>query len=104
MINLLAQRHFVRRNVLAFIGFSLCLYFSWHLLAGQRSYLRLMALEQQVAAAETDLGLLTVRREAIETRVVRLRPDTLDRDFLDERVRYVLGYRAPDDRLLVDLP
>lgn len=98
---LIQKQYFLRRNMLAIIGICLTIYFSYHLVAGQRGYVRLMSLENEIAQALTEQELLIAKRESIEKKVVMMRPGSIDRDLLEERVRYVLGYNAPNDIILL---
>jgi cell division protein FtsB len=97
MKRLIEKRFILRRNIMAVIGLCLSFYFTYHLVAGQRGYLRLMALEHKVAEASAEYETLKLERENVETKVVMMRPGSIDRDLLEERVRYVLGYRYSDE-------
>ena len=101
MIKLIDQRYFLRRNLLTFVGLCLSVYFSWHIVAGERSVLRLHGLEKEVAVYSAEYDELNSQREALESKVVKLRPDSIDRDLLEERVQVVLGYSRPGDRLIL---
>ncbi len=101
MIKLIEQRHFLRRNLLTFLGFSLSIYFSWHVVAGERSYLRYHYLQQDVASVSSAYEELSTQRETLEVRVVKLRPHSIDRDLLEERVHAVLGYAGTEDHVIL---
>jgi cell division protein FtsB len=101
MRKLLAQRYTIRQNLLAIIGFCLCFYFAYHALLGERSYIRLMKLERQIVRVSATYENLHEQRVALDDKVVRLRPGSLDRDLLEERVHYVLGYYHPDDKVIL---
>ena len=87
--------------MLAVIGLCLSFYFCYHLIAGQRGYFRLLSLENQVYQTSNDYADLKAEREAIEKRVVMMRPGSIDRDLLEERARHVLGYRHKDELILL---
>ncbi len=101
MKHLIEQRYLLRHNLLAIIGFCLCLYFSYHIIFGERSIIRLMTLERSVSKVSTQYNGLREERSALESKVVRLRSGSLDPDLLEERVRYVLGYVHPDEHVLL---
>ena len=101
MKRLIEQRYVVRRNILSIIGGCLCVYFSWHVIAGERSILRLMSLERQIAKAETQIETTRHARETLEARVIKLRPGSIDPDLLEERARIVLGYTRPDEHIVI---
>lgn len=101
MRRLIEKRYIIRHNAIAIIGFCLCFYFSYHALLGERSLLRLMTLERQIAAATQDYERAHEARVTLEDRVVRLRPGSIDPDLLEERARYVLGYVKPGDQIII---
>lgn len=101
MKKLIAQRYVVRQNLLAIIGFILCCYFGYHAVLGQRSYIRLLSLERQISETTTTADHLTAERIALEGRVKMLRPGSIDRDLLEERARYVLGYSYDNERIVI---
>ncbi|MCB9989140.1 MAG: septum formation initiator family protein [Rhodospirillales bacterium] len=101
MERLIEQRYFLRQNFLAILGLGLCCYFSWHILAGERSCFRLFTLQSSVERVSAQYDSLHTEREGLERKVVDLRPGTLDRDFLEERAQIVLGYAHPGDHMIV---
>ena len=82
------------------VGLILALYFSYHIGFGERSYWRLRTLETSVEHLSVDYGQLNSERLALEGRVSRLRPGSLDPDMLEERARYVLGYVRADETVI----
>lgn len=102
MNRLSEYRYMFGRNLIPLIGFSLFVYFSYHIIQGERSYLRLRYLDSQMQIASTELSTLSEERSVIEKKVVMLRPETLDLDMLEERVRHVLGFVHDDERVLFD--
>ncbi len=83
------------------LGACLCFYFIYHSIHGSRSFPRLLTLESRVEAARTELHDLRFEREELESRVVMLRPSSLNKDFLEERARIVLGYKTPDEMIIL---
>ena len=101
MRKLIENRHLLRRNMIAIIAISLSVYFAYHLVAGPRGYLKLQELEYQISQASVELDALEAERASIEKKVVMMRPGSIDRDLLEERVRYVLGYTSKDEYILL---
>ena len=101
MKRLIEQRYVIKQNLLAIIGFCLFCYFSYHAVLGERSYIQLMSLERQITKTSAVYEGLHGERTALETKVVKLRPNSIDRDLLEERARYVLGYAHPDDKIIL---
>ena len=63
------------------------------------SYLQLKAT---VAEAEQIRDGLTAERATLEHRVTLLRPDSLDRDLLEEQARKMLNYGHADEIIVFD--
>lgn len=101
MKRLIDKRYLVRQNLVAVIGICLSLYFSYHLLAGQRSLLNLLSLDRQIAAQDERLAQLSAERAHLEKRVIMMRPGSIDRDLLEERARLILGYTAENEAILL---
>lgn len=101
MKRLIDQRYTVRRNILTIVGLCLCAYFAWHVIGGERSLSRLMILERQIEQTEHTLAATRAEREALEMRVARLRPGSIDPDLLEERARVLLGYVRPDEHIVI---
>ncbi len=97
-MNKLLQHHsLVRENFAVLIGLCLCFYFSYHAFQGNRSFVRLMSLERAMTIATIEHDEVTAERAALEKKVQAMRPGSISRDLLEERVRDVLGYRHPDE-------
>ena len=102
MKRLLEQRTFVRKNIVTLVGMGLFLYFSYHLIQGERSYMRFVSLTQSVEALEQKAASLKDQREQQESRVAMMRPGSVNRDLLEERARVVLGFRRDGEKDLLD--
>ena len=83
-------------------GLFLSVYFSYHLLQGPRSILYLQELEGRNMVLEKEASRLTEEREKQEQRVAMLRPETMNVDLLEERMRVMLGYVGPDEVIVKD--
>ncbi len=101
MKRLIEQRYVVHRNILTIVGLCLCVYFSWHIVAGERSTFRLMSLERQIAKTEAEYQKTKAQREHLESKVTKLRPGSIDPDLLEERARTLLGYARPDEQIVI---
>jgi cell division protein FtsB len=101
MKRLIEQRYIVRQNIMTIIGLCLCVYFAWHVIAGERSIFRLMSVERSIAKTSAEYNREHAKREQLEARVIKLRPGSIDPDLLEERARAVLGYARPDERIVI---
>jgi cell division protein FtsB len=98
MRQLLEHNDLVRKNLLTLVGLGLCFYFSYHLLQGERSYFRLISLEQNISEMKKSNEKLKSEHDALETRVSMLRSGSIDKDLLEERARIVLGFRNQGEK------
>ena len=97
MNKLSAHSYFLRENILPLIGVCLCLYFSYHTLLGNRSVLKLYALEKQIETMSQKKTFTVAAKDSLQKKVIMMRPGNVDKDLLEEQVRLVLGYRQSDE-------
>lgn len=102
MKRLIQQKHVGRGNMVAFVGVCLCFYFGYHLMAGERSYLRLASLNYQIDKTSIELERARAERAALEQKVVMMRPGSVNRDLLEEQAQRVLGYRYKGEKVIID--
>lgn len=99
---------FLKRSLRAAIGpvlgFCVVGYFAYHSFEGERGVHAYLRLGEQVAIARAHLDDLREDRAAIERRVALLRPDSLDRDMLDEQARALLNFARPDEIVILEPP
>lgn len=101
MRKLLQQHYVVKHNFVAIIGFCLCFYFTYHIVSGERSYLRLVSLQHNMERATHQYVGLNKERQVLENKVAMLRPGSIDPDLLEERARVVLGFQHPDELVVM---
>lgn len=89
------------RKIPLFAGLCLCLYFSYHTVSGQRSYTRLSTLTSVSLEKQETLDVLRQEKGRVQESVVRMRPASLSADMLEERVRFVLGYKHRDEVIVL---
>lgn len=75
-------------------------YFIYHIIQGERGIMSWMRLEQKIQEAEIDLEKVQAEHDALQHRVQLLRPDSLDPDMLDERVRQAVNFARTDEVIL----
>ncbi len=98
---LIEQKYIFRQNLIVVIGVCLSFYFCYHLIAGERSYLRLISLNSQISTTEKQLELASTQRTGMEEKVVMMRPGSVNRDLLEEQARSVLGFHYKDEKVLI---
>lgn len=80
-------RHFVG----PLIGIGAVAYFAYHTVEGDRGVLAYVRMKNEILEAELQLAKVATERQALEHRVLLLRPDHLDPDMLEERARIMLN-------------
>ena len=103
MIGILAELRRRAADVLGpVLGFCVVGYFAYHSVEGDRGIVAWLRLNEQIRTAQVELDGLQGERKALERRVALLRPESLDPDLLDERVRAVLNYARPGEIVVPD--
>jgi cell division protein FtsB len=97
MNKLYLHRHILKNNVLTFFGVCLCMYFSFHAVHGDRGVLRLVSANTQLETLSIHSDNLSAQRAELERKVAMMRPGSVDKDLLEERVRSTLGYKHADE-------
>lgn len=67
------------------------LYLGAHAVTGRQGLVAYVDLQAQERVLENRVAALELERDALEARAARLRPGTLDLDYLDERARITLA-------------
>jgi cell division protein FtsB len=75
-------------------------YFGYHGVHGERGLYAHRNFNAEIAALNTELASLEADRKALEARVARFAPNSVDRDLLDEEARESLGWMHPNDRVI----
>lgn len=102
MKRLIAQRYTIRRNFVALICACLSVYFIGNALFGERSSFRLIVLNNEIVQTGQEVANLKAQRLALESKVKKLRPGSLDPDMLEERARFVLGFNYASEQILLN--
>lgn len=97
------QRRRVTQILGPVLGAALVGYFAYYTVEGERGLIALTRLQSEVNQAQAVLSQTRAEREALELKVVSLRPDSLDLDRLDERTRSILN-DSRSDELIINLP
>ena len=67
---------------------------------GDRGLLAWWNLRYEIEKADYELAVVTAEKQKLEHRVSLLRPESLDRDMLEERARAMLGVVHKDDLIV----
>ncbi len=72
-------------------------YFAYHAVEGDYGLFALGKLQHRVAALEADLASVRAARAGMESHVALMRPESLDKDVIDERAREALNMADAKD-------
>jgi cell division protein FtsB len=72
-------------------------YFAFHAVEGDYGLFALDKLQDRVASLETTLDTARAMRQRLEGHVALMRPESLDRDMIDERAREALNMANAKD-------
>ncbi|EKV28377.1 Cell division protein DivIC (FtsB), stabilizes FtsL against RasP cleavage [Caenispirillum salinarum AK4] len=93
-------RRRLRYAVAPLVGMGAVVYFSYHIVQGDRGLIAWVHLKNEIVKAEDTLSEIRARKERLESRVSLLRPDSMDPDMLEERARIMLNMGRPDERII----
>lgn len=77
------------------------LYFVFMTLQGDRGVMALLRAQSDLRATETALSATQATRAALEAKVKRLRPASIDPDLLDEQIRSQLNMVKPEEMIIL---
>ena len=83
--------------VLPVLGICVVGYFAYHAVQGDRGLIAWRQLTHRVDEARSLRADVSMKRHALERRIALLSPQSLDRDMLDERARFMLNYGYPEE-------
>jgi cell division protein FtsB len=86
------------------LGIALSGYFAYHLVGGDRGLLAWVRLRHEITAENDKLAGQRAARAALDLKVKNLRPDHLDPDLLDERVRATLNLASSGEIVIMPPP
>jgi cell division protein FtsB len=76
-------------------------YFLYHTVQGDRGWLAMLRLQNQVSTAQQNLSQLQQEHKDLDHRVKLMRPDSMDPDLLDEKSREMLDYSKPNEIIVL---
>tara|TARA_R110002072_G_scaffold9434_1_gene45742 strand:+ start:147 stop:452 length:306 start_codon:yes stop_codon:yes gene_type:complete len=88
---------FFKRILPTFAFAMLIAYFGYHALNGEQGVLNWIVVKNRIVETEAELAATEAERMALEVRAERLRSDSLDLDYMEERARAILNVAHPRD-------
>ena len=95
---------FSKKTALSAITLLMLVYFVFHSIYGSRGIIAYFKAQSELRNAHKKLELVRSKRLEIENRAKLLRPDSLDKDMLDETTRNVLGFSSPKEKVYKTRP
>ena len=83
------------------LGIALTGYFAYHLVEGDRGFKTWLSLNREIRTSAARLDAVRAQRAARDLKVSNLRPEHVDPDLLDERIRATLNLVSPDDIVIM---
>ena len=96
----LRRRNPLRALVLPLAAAAFLAYFGYHAFNGAFGIWSMDRLKHQGAELSAQLADLKRQRADLETKVARMRPDSLDADLVDSSARAALNLMRPDELLI----
>ena len=83
------------------IGACIVGYFLYHTIQGDRGWLAMLRLQNEVTASQNNLSQLQQENKELAHRVQLMRPGSMDPDLLDEKSREMLDYSKPNEIIVL---
>src|ERR1700724_2624630 len=96
-----AWRRGVHFSLGPLVAIALTGYCAYHLVEGERGFKVWLQLNREIRTATANLEAVRAQRAALDLRVSNLRPEHVDPDLLDERIRATLNLVSPDDVVIM---
>lgn len=90
----------IKRLGLSFFLAVAIAYFGYHALTGEQGVLNWIVVKNDTRIAQAELEAARAEREALEITAARLRSDSLDLDYVEERARHILNVAHPRDYIV----
>ena len=102
-LNMRNLQRLSQKALAPFMVLSVMGYFIYHSIQGDRGILAWMQLQERLLHIQSELNEITQARQDLEEKVHDLRPESINRDLLDQQVRLQLGYTRPDEIVILRL-
>lgn len=83
------------------LGVSILMYFAYHGLSGDRGILSYWSIKNKLENKQFEFHTIHRQRLGLEEKVQRLNPNSIDLDFVEERVMKVLNFFHKDHVVVI---
>lgn len=91
------------RKIITILLFCILIsYFSYNILCGDRGILSLFELTERQKILKDEVRILEEEKRILQSKVNRMKPDSLDLDLLEEQARKNLGYAQKNETIYVE--
>ena len=87
--------------LLFIISFFIFIYLFYFLLDGPRGLISFYKIKNMNSEYKISLQELTIKNEILTDRIIRLKTDSIDLDFLDEKVREKTGFLNDNEIVII---
>lgn len=94
-------KDFLSSKALPLLGGILMIYFTFHLLQGDKGILTYFSTQSALNTMKLQEETQRKQVEAMENKVSRLRPATFDKDFVEEQARTQAGLMRQDEKVIL---
>ena len=94
----------IRKYSLTVFLTAMIAYFSYHALNGEQGVFNWLIVRAEITEVEAELAMARAERRELEEIASRLRSDSLDLDYLEERARTRLDLAHPRDFVIETSP
>jgi cell division protein FtsB len=102
MPNLKKPTFRIRKVIAILLFFILISYFIYNIISGDRGILSLFKLTEQHKILQDEVSILEEEKRILQSKVNRMKPESLDLDLLEEQARKNLGYAQKNETIYVD--
>ena len=86
--------------LLLVFSFLFFLYLVYFLINGERGIISFYKIKKQQKIYQTQLNDLDNNNNLLIDRILRLQPNTIDLDYLDEKLRHITGYISENELVI----
>lgn len=92
----------IRKIITILLFVILISYFSYNILSGDRGILSLFQLTEKHKILKDEVKILEEEKRILQSKVNRMKPESLDLDLLEEQARKNLGYAQKNETIYVE--
>lgn len=88
--------------VFSMVAMAIMGYFAYHSMVGERGFHSWKSTNHELSKARQELSMLEREKKQLERQTLRLRPESLDPDLLEEKAKAILNFVHPDEVIVFE--